>query len=97
VYVSFTETRQEILITTTNYGPALSPEEMPLIYQAGFRGTGATEAGISGFGIGLFFLKDLVERHHEGSITFSQVGEGLLINNIPYRRTEVTLRFRRSA
>lgn len=96
VTVTFLEDAERIFITTQNLGPALSDAEIARVFESGFRGSEAVNNNIPGTGIGLFFLKDLVERHHQGTFAFSQSGDPIIVGGTPYRWTNVAVSFKRT-
>jgi signal transduction histidine kinase len=95
VLVTFVETDAHIAITVQNSGPAMTDDEIGRVFDIGFRGQRAIDNNIPGSGIGLFFLRDLVERHHNGTFKFQQRGDPEMVGSTPYRSTEILLRFKR--
>jgi len=65
-----------IEVTVTDTGIGIPPDEFPNMFKRFFRASTATQASISGFGIGLSLVHSIIRGHH-GTITFdSTVGEG---------------------
>lgn len=95
VTVNFWEGADKIIVTVQNMGPLMTPEEISKVSEFGFRGANAIR-GFDGTGIGMFFLKDLVERHHEAEMEFSQFGTPKRIGDLDYTTTQVRLTFKRS-
>ncbi len=63
-------------VTVTDTGIGIPREEFPKVFERFFRASTATEASISGFGLGLSLTHSIVSAHH-GTITFdSTVGKG---------------------
>lgn len=58
----------QIVITLTNTGAGISPEELPHIFDKFRRGSGVTQQAIAGTGLGLALVKCLVQ-HLNGTIT----------------------------
>ncbi len=59
-----------IIITITNYGWGISPDEQRYIFDKFRRGKGVTDSAIPGTGLGLTMVKSLVD-HLEGNIEVS--------------------------
>ena len=93
--VIFSENPSEIEITVRNVGPAVEASEAVHIFQMGGRGKNAILTGVNGTGIGLFFVRELVEIHHHGKITFTQKDMPRMFKGVEYRTTEITLKFPR--
>jgi len=60
----------QVVLTLTNIGAGITPEEMPYIFDKFRRGQGVTQQAIPGTGLGLALVKGLVE-HLNGTITLS--------------------------
>lgn len=75
-------TEGQAVVTVTDHGLGIPAEDMPRIFQRFFRARTAT--GIAGTGIGLSFVKRLVEMH----------GGEIAIDSIEGRGTTVTVRLR---
>lgn len=58
----------QIVISVTNIGAGISPEELPHIFDKFRRGAGVTQQAIAGTGLGLALVKCLVQ-HLNGTIT----------------------------
>lgn len=96
VDVVLTESLTEIQVIVRNVGPKVDEDEIPRLFELHVRSKIAQSSGIPGYGIGLFFLKELVEKYHRGKIEFRQIGPEELINGSPYKSTELVLRFERT-
>lgn len=96
IEIEASENSELIIFRTTNKGPKLETDEFGKIFEQGFRGRNACEAGMTGSGFGLFFLKELVELHHGGSVDFVQEGQAELIDGVEFRRTIVTITLARA-
>ncbi len=73
-------------VTVTDTGIGIPPEEFPNMFKRFFRASTATQASISGFGIGLSLVHSIVRGYH-GTITFdSTVGKGTVFTvRLPVR------------
>jgi signal transduction histidine kinase len=69
---------REVLFEVTDFGPGISPEDLPHVFEQGFRGSGATAPGE---GLGLYICKGIVESH----------GGAIAADSVPGVRT--TFRF----
>jgi signal transduction histidine kinase len=96
VRIIFEETLEKITVRIRNLGPRLSDDEMNRVYDLQFRGSNAVDAGSDGSGIGLFLVKELVDRHLGGQIVMHQSGDPIMVHGIPYLLTEFELNFSRS-
>jgi CheY-like chemotaxis protein len=71
-----TPTRGRLVVTVTDTGPGIAPDDLSQIFTPRFRAARAVEQSIDGSGLGLAIVKRLVEAM-QGSITVtSVVGEG---------------------
>jgi signal transduction histidine kinase len=59
---------KNILIAIANYGPGITPEELPHIFDKFRRGQGVTDRAVPGTGLGLTLVQYLVE-HLNGTIS----------------------------
>lgn len=89
------ETDSSVEFTISNIGPRLDDDEKVKIFLTGHRGRNAVAAGIAGTGIGLFFLKELVEVEHEGTIEIWQDDNIRKIGSVEYCTTNVRVMFPR--
>lgn len=68
--------RPNIEVSVRDSGIGIAPSDYPKIFQKFFRSAGAVSAEPDGSGLGLYIVKDIVEKHH-GSVWFeSEVGQG---------------------
>lgn len=58
---------KNIVITVTNYGAGIAPDELPYIFEKFRRGQGVTDRAVPGTGLGLALVKYLVQ-HLQGTI-----------------------------
>lgn len=80
IVVELEPRRTEALVSVTNYGAGIAPEEAALVFDRFYRSKGARE-GTKGLGIGLYIVRGLVEAH----------GGRVWVDSEPGRRT--TFRF----
>lgn len=93
ISISIIEIGSEIKCQVSSIGPLVKDDERERIFMQGERGEFAKKTGSSGSGIGLYFLKTLVNSAG-GEIYFSQGGDiSLNIKGVPYRETEFSLIF----
>lgn len=65
-----------IELSVRDSGIGISPNDQPKIFQKFFRSTGAVSVEPDGSGLGLYIVKDIIEKHH-GSVWFeSTIGQG---------------------
>ncbi|MDR3683101.1 MAG: HAMP domain-containing sensor histidine kinase [Geothrix sp.] len=65
------ESSKNITCGAKSLGPLIEDDEKTKIFELGYRGTHAQKSGQGGSGIGLYYLKQLVELH-DGLIEFEQ-------------------------
>lgn len=65
-----TDTVNEVILSISNLGAGIPPEELPYIFDKFRRGQGATENAVQGTGLGLALVKSLVQ-HLNGTISVS--------------------------
>lgn len=92
IIIDIQENASEITVIVTSLGPKIDSDETSRIFTGGFRGRNAKKHSTEGSGLGLFVLKELVEKHQNGIVVFYQEDDNLSINDIPYARTFVTIR-----
>jgi two-component system, OmpR family, phosphate regulon sensor histidine kinase PhoR len=65
-----------LLISVTDTGLGLSPEDLAHLFDRFYRGASAQKSGAAGMGLGMSVVKESIERH-QGHLTFeSEVGRG---------------------
>lgn len=75
IRIKIDQNNQGVELVVTDYGPGISPEHLPHIFERFYRIPGKAEE-LHGSGLGLFICKEIVEAHH-GSITASsELGKG---------------------
>lgn len=62
IVVELEPRHSEALVSVTNHGAGISPEEVPLVFDRFYRSKGPRE-GTEGLGLGLYIVKGLVEAH----------------------------------
>ncbi|MBM7635686.1 sensor histidine kinase [Streptococcus saliviloxodontae] len=73
---------ENLQITISNNGPAISPEDQEHLFERFYKGSGGN------FGIGLAMTKDIVERHH-GSINLSSDDEWTsFVMTLPFKQNK---------
>lgn len=70
VVLEVSQTAGYIVLSVSNFGRGISAEDLPHIFENFRRGTGVTEQGIVGTGLGLALVKSLVQ-HLNGTIDVS--------------------------
>ncbi|MFZ5907304.1 MAG: sensor histidine kinase [Nitrospirota bacterium] len=80
---------KKIKATIKNYGTGILRDEIPLIFQKGYRGKLASDRHRTGAGIGLFEVKKIIEAHH-GKVEISSYPQSDDIITGPYL-TEVSI------
>jgi len=63
VLVETQVTPTEVVISVTNYGPGMTPDEIPRLFTRFYRTREAEGSGIPGLGLGPYIAKGLVEAH----------------------------------
>ncbi|MGQ9682998.1 MAG: HAMP domain-containing sensor histidine kinase [Anaerolineae bacterium] len=66
---------QEVLITVSDQGPGIAPEDLPHLFERYYRGRGEA-AQRQGIGLGLYITKALVEAHGGRITVESEAGQG---------------------
>jgi signal transduction histidine kinase len=66
---------REVMVSVTNLGQGIPPEEQEAIFTRFRRARAATEAGVPGLGLGLYITKGLVEAHGGRIWVESEVGK----------------------
>lgn len=64
------------LLSVSDQGMGIAPEELPHVFEGFYRGGSADVRSVSGIGVGLFVVQEIV-RHHDGTIQAqSALGKG---------------------
>lgn len=70
-------TEEHLIITVTDTGPGIAPEDLPYIWDELYRSERVK--GIAGSGIGLALVWRIIERHRGRITVDSQLGQGTLV------------------
>jgi signal transduction histidine kinase len=68
------------LIVVTDTGRGIAPDEVPSVFDFGFRGQASRASGDSGLGLGLFVAREIVESHGGRIWLESTLGEGTRVS-----------------
>jgi len=68
-----------VSLAVQDEGRGILAEELPLVFDFGFRGAAAREAGLPGLGIGLWVCRELVGRSGGSIAIRSEVGAGATV------------------
>jgi signal transduction histidine kinase len=80
IRVELSEDDAHLLITVTDNGPGISREEQKHLFEKFYRGRESKKRVIKGLGLGLYYVKQIVEAHR-GTITLrSTPGKGTTFN-----------------
>jgi PAS domain S-box-containing protein len=63
VDVSVDYTDAEVKIAVTNYGPGITADEMPRLFERFMRSNRSRGSGVTGLGLGLYIARGIVEAH----------------------------------
>jgi len=63
-------------VSVKDHGIGIQPEDIPKIFDRFFRVDNLYTQHISGFGIGLYLSKEIIQRHHGQIWVESKPGEG---------------------
>ena len=74
VAIAASSSATEAILTVTDHGPGITPEELPRIWERLFRGDRSRSTG--GLGLGLSLVKAIVEAHGGSVAVHSTVGTG---------------------
>ncbi|HEY1271844.1 MAG TPA: CHASE2 domain-containing protein [Terriglobales bacterium] len=90
IRVCCTHHLNEVIISVHNLGPAIAPQELPHLFDAYFRASNV-EGHRSGWGLGLAFVKRIVEKHG-GWVTAKSEATGTLFEvHLPAEKEEGSL------
>jgi signal transduction histidine kinase len=84
IIVTLTPRAGEVIISVSDHGPGISPQELPTLFQR-YQRTEAGHAHRDGLGLGLYITKGLVEAHGGRIWVESTVGAGSTFSfTLPY-------------
>lgn len=76
VFVELTMDKQEIIVSVTDKGIGMDKEQIEHIFKRFYRVPGEAEKTFPGFGIGLYIVSELLERHKGNIWVESEKGKG---------------------
>jgi signal transduction histidine kinase len=79
VGVGVTADQHAASLTVQDEGPGIPDEELPRVFDFGFRGAAAREAALPGLGIGLWVCRELLDRNGGSIAIRSEVGVGTTV------------------
>ncbi len=80
--------RPYALVSVSDTGIGIPQKEIPLLFQKFYRGSNVKTAGVTGFGIGLYISKRIVEAHGGTFSIQSKEGEGTTVSfTLPIQET----------
>lgn len=97
INLRFNDTEKLVIVSILSYGPRVEEDEIDRIFELGYRGRHAKRMEGGGTGIGLHYLKDLVENKHKGKLVFTQEPTDFSLEGIPQCKTTFHLEFPRVA
>lgn len=92
VEVSFEDYSNSFEVKIESLGPALARDELPKIFNKGFRGRNASIVSANGGGYGLYFAK-LISELHNLQLSASMNDSFIELNNIAYAKFSVTISY----
>ncbi len=84
ITISVSANKYDVIITFTNTGKTISPDDLPYIFERFYRGKDT--AGQNGFGLGLAIARWIVEKHR-GSINITSTKKGITDTTVILPRT----------
>jgi signal transduction histidine kinase len=89
VIVDFATTEKEVTIKVRDFGTGVEEDELPKIFDRFYRAKN-TSIHISGFGLGLYICRDIINRHY-GKIWVEKADKGSVFNfSLPLKQSFVT-------
>lgn len=84
ITISISANKYDVIITFTNVGTTIAPDDLPYIFERFYRGKNTS--GQNGFGLGLSIAKWIVEKHR-GSINITSTKKGITDTTVILPRT----------
>ena len=75
IRISTTAIRHEVKISVYNTGCGISPEDIKMIFERFYKADKSRSQNREGTGIGLYIVKDILNRHGKNITVESQEGE----------------------
>jgi len=79
IRLSLTQESNAVVITVSDQGAGISPEELPKLFTKFHRGTDLMEYNYEGMGLGLYLVKLVADLHHGKVKATSEVGKGTTV------------------
>ena len=93
--ISFSNDSKKVLVRISMTSIVLLQDEINDIFSENYSGYWATETGLNGHGIGMFYAKKLMELNN-GEISFIPGKESYRLNGIPYANNIITITLNRA-
>ena len=76
IRIEIKDTPEELSLEITDKGPGIRKEELRHLFEKFYRGAESKQRVIKGLGLGLYYVKQIVEAHHGTVAVRSTVGKG---------------------
>jgi signal transduction histidine kinase len=86
VTISARRARRMVIVTVSDTGPGIAPEERALVFDRFYRGVAAREANTRGSGLGLYVCRRLVEAHGGTIWVEQEAGRSEISFSLPHAR-----------
>ncbi|MFL5646311.1 MAG: sensor histidine kinase, partial [Chloroflexota bacterium] len=86
VTISARRSRRMVIVTVSDTGPGIAPEERALVFDRFYRGAAAREANTRGSGLGLYVCRRLVEAHGGTIWVEQEAGRSEISFSLPHAR-----------
>jgi signal transduction histidine kinase len=91
IKIGLRESDGQLLFSVADNGPGIAREEVRHIFEKFYRGTTSKERVIKGLGLGLYYVKQIVEAHHGTISVRTSPGKGTrFIIQIPIHNGSIT-------
>ncbi|GAG92974.1 unnamed protein product, partial [marine sediment metagenome] len=64
IWIEIKDTGEDLCIEVRDNGPGIRKEELRHLFEKFYRGAESKERVIRGLGLGLYYVKQIVEAHH---------------------------------